>query len=69
MSESEEKGCSIRVPDNNDFVNCGRTVLRGGLCAQHLFEESIRLRNKIRELTLTIKKLQERLDELQTESG
>lgn len=66
---SKENECSMRVPDNNDFVPCGGKILRGGLCADHVFAESIRLRNKIQEHKLAMAKLQARLDELQTDSG
>jgi hypothetical protein len=64
-----KEGCTVRVPDHTDFVDCGTRVLRSNRCAEHLAEEVKDLTAKIKKHQAIIKACKARLDELQTESG
>jgi len=64
-----ERGCTVRVPDNCDFVSCGDTVLRSNRCAEHLHEEVENLQHEIEAYEAKIAKCRVRIAELNTESG
>ncbi len=62
-------GCTTRVRDYTDLVQCGHPVLRSNRCAFHLHEEEEDLRAEIKHHEAEIAKCRKRLDELNTESG
>ena len=69
MGHVIEGRCEVRVWDNGDMTDCGRKILRGGVCAEHLQKEVAELRESIRKHERAIREALERLDALQTESG
>lgn len=63
------EGCTVRVPDHTDFVDCGAPVLRSNRCPEHLHWEVGLLQSEIKEHEAAIARCKKRLDELQMESG
>jgi hypothetical protein len=63
------EGCTVRVPDHTDFVDCGAPVLRSNRCPEHLQMEVRSIQAEIKEHEGSIARCRKRLDELQTESG
>jgi hypothetical protein len=62
-------GCKARVPDHTDWVDCGDTVLRVGLCSTHLREEVEDTIKRIRTHEAGLLQLRAYLATLTTENG
>ena len=61
--------CTARVPDNSDFVTCGGKILRADRCAECLGVEVREIRAELSVKKREVKMLEDRLAELETESG
>lgn len=48
-------GCTARVPDHTDYMNCGKSVYLRDLCREHWAAEIVRIRKELREaITRTV---------------
>jgi predicted RNase H-like nuclease (RuvC/YqgF family) len=68
-SSERRATCTARVPDNGDCYECGSEALRSNRCAEHLQHEVREIVATVRRKRREIAVLEERLRELQTESG
>jgi hypothetical protein len=51
------EGCSVRIPDNSDFISCGKPVIFGGLCAEHARRRLRVVENELKETRLKLHQL------------